>query len=453
MRDDVSLGDGVLITDDTGIPKQGEHSVGVARQYCSELGKVANCQVVVTLHYADPAASWPVNARLYLPAEWTDDPERMKKAGVPEDIEFQSKPEIALSLLDEANEMGIPHEAVVSDASYGGNDTYLSGLEERGEHYVNGVPCDFPVIVAEDPEASVQRADAVMHGIPRRRWETIHWREGTKGWLGKKFVAVRAYRTVNGEVKKLGWLIGERPGYGKTGEWKYYFSNFPADAVLAKLVDYAHRRWYIDRFYEDAKNELGMGDYQGRKWIGFQRHMVIVMLTYRFLAWSEWKHRQSTPRSRGRPRDPFSPRIDKRRLPMQEIHRQVIDALWIMAVEYHLRIVYDKVVLVLLCQLEHIIANLLSSGSRKTPFYAGLSVSYCRRGQIHKSALQAALRLIDKVIIGLGVGFALGDRSKSTIWNLVTGVIGAVLGGAAFEYILRDHYSPFVNMYKWGPFS
>jgi SRSO17 transposase len=134
MRDHVSLGDGVLINDDTGMPKQEKHSVAVARQYCSELGKVANCQVVVTLHYADPAASWPVNGRLYLPAEWTDDPERMKKAGVPEDIEFQIKPEIALSLLDEANEMGIPHEAVVTDASYGGNDTYLSGLEARVEH-------------------------------------------------------------------------------------------------------------------------------------------------------------------------------------------------------------------------------------------------------------------------------------------------------------------------------
>ena len=133
MRDDVSLGDAVLINDDTGIPKQGEHSVGVARQYCSELGKVANCQVVVTLHYADPATSWPVNARLYLPAEWTDDHQRMKKAGVPEDIEFQTKPEIALALVDEANEMGISHEAVVSDASYGGNDTksFANVLKQR----------------------------------------------------------------------------------------------------------------------------------------------------------------------------------------------------------------------------------------------------------------------------------------------------------------------------------
>jgi SRSO17 transposase len=337
MRDEVSLGDGVLITDDTGNPKQGEHSVGVARQYCSELGKVANCQVVVTLHYADPATSWPVNARLYLPGECTDDPERMKKAGVPEDIEFQSKPEIALSLLDEANEMGIPHEAVVADSSYGGNDTYLSGLEERGEHYVNGVPCDFPVIVAEDPEAGVQRADAVMHGIPRGKWETIRWREGTKGWLSKKFVAVRAYRTVDGECKKLGWLIGERPGYGQKGKWKYYFSDFPADTPLERLVDYVHRRWHIDRFYEDAKNELGLGDYQGRTWMGFHRHIIIVMITYSFLVWREWKHRHSAPRSRGRPRNPFSPRRDRKRQSIQEIHRQVIDALWKMGVEYHAR--------------------------------------------------------------------------------------------------------------------
>ena len=337
MRDEVSLGDGVLINDDTGNPKQGKHSVGVARQYCSELGKVANCQVVVTCHYADPGTSWPVNARLYLPKEWTDDPQRMQEAGVPEDTKFQTNPEIALALLDEANRIGIPHEAVVTDASYGGNDTYLSGLEGRKEHYVNGVPCDFPVMLAEDLEASIQRADAVMHQIPRREWDTIRWREGTKGWLRRKFVAVRAYRTVDGACKKLGWLIGERPGYGQKGKWKYYFSDFPADTPLEKLVDYVHRRWCIDRFYEDAKNELGLGDYQGRKWIGFHRHIIIVMITYSFLVWREWKHRHSASHSRGRPRNPFSPRRDRKRQSIQEIHRQVIDALWKMGVEYHAR--------------------------------------------------------------------------------------------------------------------
>ena len=338
MRDNVSLGDGVLIHDDTGIPKQGEHSVGVARQYCPELGKVANCQVVVTCHYADPATSWPVNARLYLPGEWTDNPQRMREAGVPENIQFQTKPEIALALLDEANRIGVPHEAVVTDASYGGDDPYLSGLEDRKEHYVNAVPCDFTVILEKDPEAGVQRADAVMHQLPRRKWRTIRWREGTKGWLRRKFVAVRAYRTLDGEPKTLGWLIGERAGYGqKKGKWKYYFSNFSSDTPLEKLVEYAHRRWHIDRFYEDAKNELGLCDYQGRKWIGFHRHIIIVMITYSFLAWREWKHRHSAPRPRGRPRNPFSPRRDKRRQSMREIHRQVIDALWQMAMKHYER--------------------------------------------------------------------------------------------------------------------
>jgi SRSO17 transposase len=319
LRDNVSLGDAVLIHDDTGNPKQGKHSVGVARQYCSELGKVANCQVVVTC------------------SEWTDDPQRMREAGVPEDVEFQTKPEIALALLDEANRIGIPHKAVVTDASYGGNDTYLSGLEQRKEHYVNAVPCDFTVILEDDPEESIQRADAALHQIPRRKWPTIRWREGTKGWLRKKFVAVRAYRTLDGERKTLGWLIGERPGYGQTGKWKYYFSNFPVDTQLEKMVEYVHRRWHIDRFYEDAKNQLGWGEYQGRKWIGFHRHTIIVMITYSFLAWREWKHRHSGPRSRGRPRNPFSPRRDRRRQSIQEIHRQVIDALWEMAVEHHVR--------------------------------------------------------------------------------------------------------------------
>ena len=338
MRDNVSLGDAVMIHDDTGNPKQGKHSVGVARQYCSELGKVANCQVVVTCHYADPATSWPVNARLYLPSEWTDDPQRMREAGVPEDVEFQTKPEIALALLDEANRIGIPHKAVVADASYGGNDTYLSGLEQRKEHYVNGVPCDFNVILEDDQEESIQRADVALRQIPRRKWPTIRWREGTKGWLRKKFVAVRAYRTLDGERKTLGWLIGERPGYGQgKGDRKYYFSDFPVDAQLERMVEYVHRRWHIDRFYEDAKNELGWGDYQGRKWVGFHRHTIIVMITYSFLAWHEWKHRHSAPRSRGRPRNPFSPRRDRRRQPIQEIHRQVIDALWEMAVEHHVR--------------------------------------------------------------------------------------------------------------------
>ena len=350
LRGNVFLGDGVLINDDTGFPKQGEHSVGVSRQYCSELGKVANCQVAVTTHYADPSASWPVNARLYLPVEWFDHPQRLRDSDVPEDIDFQTKPEIALSLIDEANRMGIPHEAVVADAGYGGDNTYLSGLESRQERYVNGVPCDFLVKLEDNPLEDnplednplednplsvIQRADVVMGNIALQQWRTIQWREGTKGWLSKRFVAVRAYRVVGEELKHLGWLIGERPGYGQKGDRKYYFSDFPADAPLGKLVEYVHRRWVIDRYYEDAKNELGWGDYQGRKWIGFHRHSIIVMLTYSFMTWLEWTHRQTSPVGRGHPRSPYSPRIDKRRQSIREIHRQVIDSLWLMAMKYY----------------------------------------------------------------------------------------------------------------------
>lgn len=337
LRDSVRLGDGVLIVDDTGFPKQGRCSVGVARQYCGELGKVDNCQVCVTCHYADSAVSWPVNARLYLPQEWTNDKQRLEQAGVPEPVTFRIKPEIALDLVDIACLLKIPHEAVVADASYGGDDTFLSGLEARGERYVVAVPCDFFVLSADRPNAHRKRADALMGQIPKRQWRTIRWRQGTKGWLKKKFVAVRAYRTVAGECKRLGWLIGERPGYGQKGEWKYYFSDFPLDTPLEQMVRYAHHRWHIDRFYQDAKQELGWGDYQGRTWKGFHRHALLVMLTSSFLVTLEWKHRCNTPPTRGRPRHPFSPRRDRKRQSIQQIHQQVIDTLWKMAVEYSSR--------------------------------------------------------------------------------------------------------------------
>lgn len=337
LRDYVRLGDGVLIIDDTGFPKQGHCSVGVARQYCGELGKVDNCQVCVTCHYADSTVSWPVNARLYLPQEWTNDKQRLHLAGVPQEVTFRTKPAIALDLLDEANRLKIPHEAVATDASYGGDDPFLSGLEARGERYVVSVPCDFIVILADCSHARPQRADAVLPQIPRRQWRTIRWREGTKGWLKKKFVAVRAYRTVAGEGKRLGWLIGERPGYRQRGEWKFYFSDFSADTPLEQMVRYAHHRWHIDRFYQDAKQELGWGDYQGRKWKGFHRHAILVMLTYSFLVTLEWKHRRSIPPTRGRPRHPFSPRRDRKRQSIPQIHRHVIDTLWKMAMEYHSR--------------------------------------------------------------------------------------------------------------------
>lgn len=307
MCEDVRVGEGALIFDDTGFAKQGKDSVGVARQYSGTLGKVGNCQIAVTCVYADAAVSWPVNVRLYLHREWTDDPARCAKAGVPAERTFQTKPEIALDLLDEADRMQVPYKVIGADAGYGGNSTFLAGLEERQKHYVVAVPCDFHVEVKGPSDQGSRRADEALREVALSKWETISWREGTKGWLRKKFVALRAYRTLEGQRRQLGWLIGERPARGQSGDWKYYFSNFSAATPLKTMVEYAHRRWHIEEFHEGGKSLLGWDDYQGRLWTGFHRQAMIIMLTYSFLRWQEWQQRQQAPRSPGRPRDPFSP--------------------------------------------------------------------------------------------------------------------------------------------------
>lgn len=303
---EATLGNGVLIFDDTGFAKQGKASVGVARQYSGTLGKVGNCQVAVTCCYDDPHASWPVAVRLYLPQAWMEDTERLQRARVPSDVTFQTKPQIALALLDQARSWGVPHRCVVTDADYGDNPHFLSGLEDRHERYVVAIRCDFQVRPKCRGAPPRQRADQVLAMVPRRQWRTIRWRQGTKGWLRKKFVAIRAWRiTAEGEAH-IGWLVGERAARGQPEEHKFYWSNLPASATLEELVAYAHRRHAIEQFHEEAKEELGWDQYQGRLWPGFHRHAVTVMLALSFLLWLELQHRQNQPK-RGRPRDPFSP--------------------------------------------------------------------------------------------------------------------------------------------------
>jgi SRSO17 transposase len=297
-------GDAALIFDDTGFAKQGRSSVGVARQYSGTLGKVGNCQVAVNCHYAERTVAWPVATRLYLPKEWATDPARRAKAKVPEDVAFRTKPEIALALLDQADSWGVPYACVVADADYGDNPNFLAGLEGRRKRYVVAVRRDFPVALTADGPA--QRAEAVLAALPRRRWQTIRWRAGSKGWLKARFAAVRCWR-VTTEGKRLpGWLIGERPARGEPGKGKYHWSNFGAAAPLGEMVEYAHRRYGVEQYHEEAKGLLGWDQYQGRLWTGFHRNSVLVMLAYSFLVKEEWDDRQRVI-PRGRPRGPFSP--------------------------------------------------------------------------------------------------------------------------------------------------
>ena len=303
---EATLGKGALVFDDTGFAKQGKASVGVARQYSGTLGKVGNCQVAVTCCYSDPQASWPVAVRLYLPRDWTDAPERLRRARVPSDVTFQTKPQIALALLDQARSWGVPYRCVVADADYGDNPNFLAGLESRRQRYVVAVRSDFAVRQKRRGTPPTQRADQVLAAVPRRQWRTIRWRQGTKGWLRKKFVALRCWRLTAEGHARIGWLLGEWAARGQPEEHKYYWSNLRASATLEELVDYAHRRHGIEQFHEEAKGELGWDQYQGRLWPGFHRHAVTVMLALSFLLWQELRQRQNHLR-KGRPRDPFSP--------------------------------------------------------------------------------------------------------------------------------------------------
>lgn len=306
MIAEATRGEGVLVIDDTGFAKQGTASVGVERQYSGTLGKVGNCQVAVTCCYTDSQATWPVAVCLYLPKTWAQDPARRQKARVPAEVAFQTKPEIALALLDQARAWGVPHRCVVADADYGDNPNFLAGLEARQERYVVAVRADFLVRVGQAATSPLWRADDLLQTVPRWQWRTIRWRRGSKGWLRKKFVAVRCWRVTRDGNRLAGWLVGERATRGQPEERKYCWSNWSLETPLEALAGYAHRRHAIEQFHEEAKGELGWDQYQGRLWRGFHRHAVTVMLAYSFLVWLERRQRRRTKRP-GRPRDPFPP--------------------------------------------------------------------------------------------------------------------------------------------------
>jgi SRSO17 transposase len=301
-----TTGAGVLVFDDTGFPKRGTASVGVARQYSGTLGKVGNCQIAVTCCYTDRRATWPVGVRVYLPKGWADDPVRRQQARVPSEVTFQSKPEIALALLDQARAWAVPHRCVVADADYGDNPNFLGGLEARHEPYVVAVRTDFAVSVGGPATSPVWRADELLQSVPRWQWRTVRWRRGTKGWLRKKFMAVRGWRVTSDGRRHEGWLVGERAPQGQPEERKYFWSNLPPETPLEALASYAHRRHAIEQFHEEAKGELGWDQYQGRLWLGFHRHTVTVMLAYCFLVWLELRQRRHHTRQ-GHGHDPFSP--------------------------------------------------------------------------------------------------------------------------------------------------
>jgi SRSO17 transposase len=302
------------IIDDTALPKQGRHSVGVQHQYCGQLGKQANCQVAVSLSIANHHASLPVAYRLYLPKDWAHDEARRKKAHVPEAVTFKTKPQIALEQLRFARAAGIPVGAVLMDPAYGNDARLRTGVSELALSYVAGIQS---TCLVWPPGAEPRRRGKPINntgrrdepdlisvkklalGLPKKAWRTIRWREGSADWLSSRFARVRvraAHPYLLPELLVPEWLLIEWPEC-EAKPTKYWLSTLPANVSFRKLVGLAKLRWRIERDYQELKQEVGLGHFEGRGWLGFHHHATMCIAAYGFLISERETISPSGPRS------------------------------------------------------------------------------------------------------------------------------------------------------------
>jgi SRSO17 transposase len=295
------------IVDDTGFPKKGTHSVGVTRQYCGQLGKQENCRVAVSVSLATEEASIPAAYWLYLPETWANDEERRKQAGVPKEIRFQTKPEIALGQIRSLVDEDVPRGVVLADAAYGDDSGFREGLVSLGLSYAVGIKSSTtlwppgimplpprpkgkmgrpPRLLRRDEQHQPLSAKDLALCLSSTDLRKVSWREGTRGMMRSRFAATRvrvAHRDYwREEPHPEQWLLIEWPTAEKEPT-KYWLSNLPAAITLRKLVAIAKLRWRIERDYEELKQELGLGHFEGRNWRGFHHHATLSIAAYGFL--------------------------------------------------------------------------------------------------------------------------------------------------------------------------
>jgi SRSO17 transposase len=295
------------IVDDTGFVKKGTHSVGITRQYCGQVGKQENCRVAVSLSVSTQQASLPIAWRLYLPEVWAQDGKRRKQTGVPEEVRFQTKPAIALEQIRAAVDRGIPTAPVLADAGYGTDTQFREGLSELGLLYVVGImssvgvwkPGQTPLpkrmwkgigrptkLLQRDSRHRPLSVKDLALSLPARAWKKVSWREGTRSRLRSRFAALRvrpAHRDYwRSQPHGEEWLLIEWPS-AEAEPTKYWLSTLPVSTELRDLVCLAKHRWIIERDYEELKQELGLGHYEGRGWRGFHHHATLCIAAYGFL--------------------------------------------------------------------------------------------------------------------------------------------------------------------------
>jgi SRSO17 transposase len=298
--------DGVVIIDESGIVKQGSASVGVAPQYCGAVGKVANSQVGVFLAYASRHGTTLAESRIFLPEAWFEESHAQQRTacGIPKDVTFQTKPELALGLLQKAVERGqLPFRWVAVDALYGDSPDFLDGVAALGKWYFAEVACSTRVWL-ERPEvelpawsgrgrkptrlrlragqAQAQRVDAVMARLPAQAWTRHVMKEGSKGPIICDFACVRVSGVRDGLPGTSIWLVVRR-NVEDPNEVKFYLSNAPLSTPLARLVRMSGVRWAIEATFAESKGEVGLDHYETRSWLGWHHHMVLVMLAHHFL--------------------------------------------------------------------------------------------------------------------------------------------------------------------------
>jgi len=295
------------VVDDTGFPKKGRHSVGVTRQYCGQVGKQDNCRVAVSLSVATWDTSLPIAYQLYLPKDWAEDSKRRKKAEVPNVIRFQTKPEIALDQIRAAVAASVDQGVVLADAAYGMNTEFRDGLTELELPYVAGVQSSMTVWepgqqpLPTKPRGKMGRPPRLLQrsaehrpvsvkqlalSLPSTTFKEVTWREGTDRKLRSRFAAVRA-RSAHRDYEKAEpaaeqWLLIEWPR-GENEPTKYWVSTLPPTTKLKDLVKMAKHRWIIERDYQELKQELGLGHFEGRNWRGFHHHATLCIAAYGFL--------------------------------------------------------------------------------------------------------------------------------------------------------------------------
>ena len=295
------------VVDDTGLVKKGTHSVGVTRQYCGQVGKQENCRVAVSLSLSTAEASLPIAWQLYLPKVWTEDKKRRASTGIPPEIRFQTKPEIALQQLRAAVDRGLPQAPVLTDAAYGNDTAFREGITELGLLYAVGIqssvsawaPGQAPLpkrkwkgigrptkLLRRNSRHAPHSVGELARSLPVSAWKSVGWREGTRKTLRSRFAALRirpAHRDDwRSEPRAEEWLLIEWPRE-EAEPSKYWLSTLPENTKLRDLVRLAKHRWIVERDYQELKQELGLGHYEGRGWRGFHHHATLCIAAYGFL--------------------------------------------------------------------------------------------------------------------------------------------------------------------------